>query len=64
MGSVSIEPCSGMISLYESRDYVFNYNFENGFDKFTAVFTDSTGDLKIDLSERLTVPLMTIQEQQ
>ena len=23
MGSVSIEPCSGMISLYESRDYVF-----------------------------------------
>ena len=54
MGSVSIEPCSGRIGLYEARDYTFNYNFTNGFDKFTAVFTDSTGDLTIDLSERLT----------
>jgi len=49
-GSVSIEPCSGRIGLYEARDYIFNYNFTNGFDKFTVVFTDSTGDLTIDLS--------------
>jgi len=52
-GFVSIEPCSGKISLYQSDTYVFNYEFEKGFKKFTAVFTDSTGDLEIDLSQRL-----------
>jgi len=53
-GSVLIEPCTGMMGLYESREYVFTYNFENGFEKLTAIFTDSTGDLTIDLSQRLT----------
>ena len=53
-GSVLIEPCTGMMGLYQSREYVFTYNFENGFEKLTAIFTDSTGDLTIDLSQRLT----------
>ena len=51
-GHVSIEPCSGLIGLYKTNKYVFEYKFENGFDEFKAVFTDSTGESIIDLSKK------------
>ena len=51
--SVSIEPCSGFIGLYKTNKYVFEYKFENGFDEFKAVFTDSTGESIIDLSKKI-----------
>ena len=52
-GDVNIEPCSGNIPLYQFREYVFQYDFKFGYKKLRAVFTDSTGDLNIDLRERL-----------
>ena len=52
-GDVNIEPCSGNIPLYQFREYVFQYDFKFGYKKLRAVFTDSTGDLDIDLRERL-----------
>ena len=48
-GDVNIEPCSGNIPLYQFREYVFQYDFKFGYKKLRAVFTDSTGDLDIDL---------------
>ncbi len=46
---INIGICNNSIGLYETESYQITYKFHNKPKKFTIVFTDSTGDLSIDL---------------
>lgn len=51
--NITINPCSGSIALYKSKEYKFYYEFKHGYKEMKAVFTDSTGNLEINLLKRL-----------
>ena len=51
---MSLNGCGGDIALYETNKYTVSYNFPRGVTTFKMIFTDSTGDLEINLMERIT----------
>ena len=48
-----LNTCGGNIALYETDRYTVSYNFPKGLTTFKMLFTDSTGDLEINLMERI-----------
>ena len=51
---MSLNYCGGAVGLYETNKYTVSYNFPKGVTTFKILFTDSTGDLEINLLERIT----------
>ena len=51
---MSLNGCGGAIGLYETNKYTVSYNFPRGVTTFKMIFTDSTGDVEINLMERIT----------
>tara|TARA_B100001250_G_scaffold324549_1_gene288119 strand:- start:750 stop:3290 length:2541 start_codon:yes stop_codon:yes gene_type:complete len=50
---MSLNHCGGAIGLYDTNKYTVTYNFPKGVTTFKIIFTDSTGDLEINLMERI-----------
>ena len=50
---MTLNTCGGNVALYESDRYTVSYNFPKGVTTFKILFTDSTGDLEINLMERI-----------
>ncbi len=50
---ININICNNSLGLYETETYRISYKFHNKPKKFTIVFTDSTGDLNIDLLSKI-----------
>ena len=51
---MSLNICGGNIGLYETNKYTVSYDFPKGVTTFKIIFTDSTGNLEINLMERIT----------
>ena len=50
---INLNLCDENLGLYESYEFVIQYSFPNGPKKFDIKFTDSTGDLDINLKKRM-----------
>ena len=50
---MSLNTCSGNVGLYEPYTYTVSYNFPKGVTTFKILFTDSTGELELNLMERI-----------
>ena len=50
---MSLNSCGGNVGLYEPYTYTVSYTFPKGVTTFKILFTDSTGELEINLMERI-----------
>ena len=50
---VNINPCNESIGLYENTKYKIDYSFHGPPKRFQITFTDPTGDLHIDLLQKI-----------
>ena len=50
---MTLNTCGGNVALYENDRYTVSYNFPKGVTTFKILFTDSTGDLEINLMEKI-----------
>jgi len=50
---INLNLCNENLGLYKAYEFVVQYSFPNGPEKFDIKFTDSTGDLDINLKPRM-----------
>ena len=50
---MTLNTCGCNVALYEADRYTVSYNFPKGVTTFKILFTDSTGELEINLMERM-----------